>query len=865
MWLIARHGSDVALVAPYGGSFTSSTSPVYEGYVYTERPVYRPGNTVHWKAIIRRYEGNALIVPHAATVQVTITDDQQNTLFDKPVPVSAEGTVHGDLILAKTASLGAYSIAVHGVSDPEATFGNGSFNVEEYRKPEYEVAVKAEKQHLLEGSANTVTIDSRYFFGEPVAGARVKYTISQSAHFWYDPEEDDGDSHPSQYDNADATPDPGDASSDADAGSNGDQENAGTGHLDENGKLVIKVPTRFDATSHFDKDYVVVAGVTDEAGREISGKYKFLATYGSFRISVEADTSFGQVGQPINFRVTAVDYENRPVQTAIHFALVQTKYAHGEAIKTDAGSADVTTAVDGTASARVNLPLAGSIDVTASASTPEHRTVIDTTYVYVAGPHEIQSDDEVTSDLHTVKIYADKHSYAPGDTAHLSLIGDLQGFSALVTATGYTMEFRKTLTTQGKTLNFDLPITRDSQPDLTVEAVLIKDNALFQARKQLSVPPTQQALQVQITPAATTFQPQQTAAYDIVTLDAVGHPISADLSFGVVDEAIYSLYPDTSGDILKHLYPRREVFSSVESSLTYYFSGEAGLKSPLLAERHARFRPLLAQVKQPDVKAPHIRKDFPDTAAWMPDVHTDASGHARVTLTFPDSLTSWRATVRAITADSRAGSLTNRVIVRKNIIVRMGQPRFLRKGDTVAIPVIVHNYLATAKSVQLSLDATGLDPVSGGPQTILVNPKGEATAIWKLHASAVGTARLLAKAITDEESDALELSLPVKPSGVQKTLNASGTIAGTSDRTIPVAFPAATDPAAHTPHPPGKPVYRRYALSSPPVPLHLSVRVYRADHVQLPAQHSYRGRDQEAWDSPCRCRQPARRPHPGRL
>ena len=114
--------------------------------------------------------------------------------------------------------------------------------------------------------------------------------------------------------------------------------------------------------------------------------------------------------------------------------------------------------------------------------------------------------------------------------------------------------------------------------------------------------------------------------------------------------------------------------------------------------RNARYRPQLAQVKPGNEAKPRVRKAFPDTAFWAPNVHTDATGHAHVTLTFPDSLTTWRATVHAITADSKAGSAISRVLVRKNVLVRMGTPRFMLKGDEITLPVIVHNYLDTAET-----------------------------------------------------------------------------------------------------------------------------------------------------------------------
>ena len=264
---------------------------------------------------------------------------------------------------------------------------------------------------------------------------------------------------------------------------------------------------------------------------------------------------------------------------------------------------------------------AGSVNLIISANTPEHRTVQDTTYLWVLGN---ETDNEWYGDeSHQVQIIADKKSYAPGDTAHLTLISQVAGFHALVTATGYTAEFRKVLSTDGKTLSFDLPITHDSQPNLTVEATFIKDETLYQATKSLKVPPTQEQLNITVAPAADTFQPGQTALYDLTLRDSKGAPVSAELSFGVVDEAIYGLYPDSSGDIVSALYPNRYVESEVENSLTYYFTGEAGLRSPMLAERHSRFRPQLAQVKPGNVVQPKIRKDFPDTAYWQPDVRTD--------------------------------------------------------------------------------------------------------------------------------------------------------------------------------------------------------------------------------------------------
>src|SRR5207244_2591366 len=123
---------------------------------------------------------------------------------------------------------------------------------------------------------------------------------------------------------------------------------------------------------------------------------------------------------------------------------------------------------------------------------------------------------------------------------------------------------------------------------------------------------------------------------------------------------------------------------STESSLNFYFTGEAGAKPMILANRGGGgggdSLQRLAQLKpsEPMVQ-PKVRKVFPDTAFWQADIKTDQNGRAQAQLSFPDSLTTWRATIRGVTADTKVGSATNRVIVRKNLMVRLAVPRFFRQ------------------------------------------------------------------------------------------------------------------------------------------------------------------------------------------
>src|SRR5205823_319527 len=80
-----------------------------------------------------------------------------------------------------------------------------------------------------------------------------------------------------------------------------------------------------------------------------------------------------------------------------------------------------------------------------------------------------------------------------------------------------------------------------------------------------------------------------------------------------------------------------------------------------------------------------VRKNFKDTAFWSPAIMTDANGQAQVKIDLPDNLTTWRATVRAVTTNTLVGSAVERVIARKNLLVRLATPRFFTEGDLVTV------------------------------------------------------------------------------------------------------------------------------------------------------------------------------------
>src|SRR2546427_10413357 len=90
--------------------------------------------------------------------------------------------------------------------------------------------------------------------------------------------------------------------------------------------------------------------------------------------------------------------------------------------------------------------------------------------------------------------------------------------------------------------------------------------------------------------------------------------------------------------------------------------------------------PALAALKPQTLVEPRVRKAFPDTALWLAHLTTGPDGRATAKLSFPDSLTIWRATVRGVTRGTPVGNAGRQVGVRKDLILRLGTPRVFTKG-----------------------------------------------------------------------------------------------------------------------------------------------------------------------------------------
>ena len=776
---------DLRLVAHSGANFAVNTLSSYAldtpgehwlGYIYTDRPVYRPGHTVHFKGIIRQRGVTSYIVPAGKALAVEIHDAEEKPIYRKTLTATANGTIRDDFALPVSAALGSYSIVVQAGDDSMA----GSFAVEEYKKPEYEVRVTPTKARILQGENAQAVIDSRYYFGEPVAGAKLKYAVYRNRYWlplWLDSDED-------------MPPDDGDA----EGNDYGEEQIVDSeGQLDAEGKLTIDFPTTV-SDRKTDYRYHIEAHVTDEGKREIVGRGSVIATYGSFVVNASPDRYFYQPGGSAVITVEARDYDLKPVRTRIHVELFRWNWRQrsntaGAALR----SADVDTGADGTGIAQIAIPpQGGSYRLRVSARTPEGREVEDFTSLWVSGAGE---NDAGEGNRKTVQLIPDKKTYRAGETAKVLIITGKPNTPVLVSIEGHDLRSHQVMRSPDATAILEVPVTAQDEPGIWVSAQYLRKGVMYQGTKNLKVPPVNHQLNVNIATDKPQYRPGDTAQYTVQVTGGDGKPApGAELSLGVVDEAIYAIRPDTTQSPLAYFFSHDWNMVHTEDSLNFYFNGEAGKRRMRLASLRAPSR--LAQLKPDSLVQPKIRKAFPDTAFWAADLVTDAAGRAQTKVEFPDSLTTWRATARGVTADTKVGAATAKTIVRKNLILRLAVPRFFVQGDEIMISALVHNYLTTEKTVRVSLDLKGLDVLDGSTRDVRVLPRGDARLDWRVRAQQVRNAVITGKALSDEESDALELELPVNIPGVKLSQSRGGALAGGSSAAFDLAFPARVQPGS---------------------------------------------------------------------
>ena len=803
--ILAKHRENFAISDLesyyFGGYDDYDDDGTLRSYIYTDRPVYRPGQKVYFKGILRSIDERGLYKPvQSKVISVTIEDPNNASVFAKELTLSARGTFSGEVEISEEAPLGGYTIS----AEVAGTTASGNFQVAEYKKPEYKVKVSSPVKFVPVGSNIKFSIDARYFFGAPVTNAEVKYYIYRSRYYagWFgendrdDTEGDDEEDENSEY-----------------YGYGSDLVQESEGKLNSQGHLEVdfQIPEAAE-NEPLDYSYRLDAQVTDSSRRTIGGAAQVIATRGNVIAYASPDRFVYSKGDVATIRVRSSDYEGHPQPARVALKFVMRTWTKTE--KQDNGytyydykinerelsSADVTTDAHGVATYEYAVTEPGSIaiETIVTQNTKQYASVTD--YFWVTdGTLEWTEGSYYSEDYGSMKLVPDKKQYRPGDTAHILAILPTDKANLLITTELSTVLSAQRVTSPGKSIMFDVPIEAGYAPDVYLNVTYVKDGEMYTQQQRLSVPARDKMLNLEIISNKSEYKPRETASYTVLARNADGSPAAgAEVSLGVVDEAIYSIAPETMGNIRSEFYGRR--YNSVQThfSIAYSFTGFAGDKPMELARNKPSYQ--LADFKnEGELVEAVVRKEFKDTAFWQAAAVTDANGRATMKFRLPDNLTTWRATALGVTADTKVGVARYKVVARKDVIMRLETPRFLTQGDVATLSGVVHNYLKASKATQISIEVSGAQLLTSGKETVTIQKEGEHRIDWQISAPNVGQVKVLAKALTNTESDAVELTLEVVPRGLRQSRNNVLSSSNDNvDETFTLEMSADADPQARS-------------------------------------------------------------------
>ncbi|WP_309572176.1 MG2 domain-containing protein [Deinococcus sp.] len=772
---LAQYGQDWAVS---GSAWNSYAAPKVRGYVYTDRPVYRPGHHVDFKGVLRAAGDLKPLAGTAVSVKVLNENDEE--IFRRALTTDAAGTVHAGFDLSAGAKVGGYRFVVmSGAYDPGELSVDGSFMVEAYQKPEYAVTVTPSRASAVQGDKVSVKVGAKYLFGGSVSGAKVNYSVTRAPYY------------PPGFDTDSLPPD----AQGQDYGSDlVVQEEA---RLDKNGELVLELPLARDEGGQ-PVSYRIEAEVEDETRKTVSGQGRVIAFPAALNVQAETD---GYVYAPGDRVAVSLDTRDlgevgRAAPVTVDLVRQDWQYVQRKWVFREQRVArqTVTTGANGIGHATLNAPRSGGYVVRSTVRDAQGRASTTENWLWITRP-----GDDWGWNYREISLTLDHKSYKPGDTAKVLIGNPTPGAPVLVSVEGQRLRQWAVLRGAGATLTYTFKVTADMTPNAFVAAASLGGGNFHSAEKTLRVPRVGADLNVSVMPNKALYAPGEAGKLNVQVTDASGRGVSADVALGVVDQAIYLVEPDLSPTMLKVYDAPRDNAVGTQASVDYYFEQTGPVASrpnaPMTTAAFAQSKEAARADTSPKEVTP--RQDFRDTLLWVPNLLTDDQGRATVDVTYPDNLTTWITTARAQTALPRFGQTTASTLVTKDVIARVSLPAFLVRGDQVTLSGVVNNTLSTAQDGRATLALSGLSAVRGNALTptgtaFHVDATGRARVDSVVRATQPGTASVTFAARTPGGGDAVKLPLPVKARGYDETRTVAGS-AGT-----PTTFTVPRDAAAQT-------------------------------------------------------------------
>ncbi|MFL5382988.1 MAG: MG2 domain-containing protein [Longimicrobiaceae bacterium] len=810
-YVSATRGADRAVVgvSPYDPDLSPYQFGVYGAYgeerapasgaVFTERGIYRPGEPVYAKAIVRRGPLGALAPPGAGdSLRWRFLDREGRPLRDTVVALSRYGTAAQTLRLGPELPLGDYSVEIQARRDGRwRPLGYAGYRVAEYRPPEFLVEATTPEEPRIAGDPVRVTVGARYLFGAPMAGAPVRWSARQSEASPWEVQIPGTDGYQLGEEPEWWRDEP--YAAEQEVGS-------GVDTLDARGYRDLQVRAAPQASGRPAR-LSVQAEVVDANRQTVAAVASVVVHPADFYLGARPRVEgwFLTAGAPVRVDVIAVRPDGRGVPGVAVEGKVARREWHrvrrlrggvydevGEWVTDTVAACRLTT---GAAPAPCTFTPREGGDYTVIFTARDRRgRAVRTSFTrWVVGAGWVPWNDE---GKFRMEVVPDKEKYAVGDTATILLAAPFTGAEAWVTVERERVLEQRRLRITSGTQTIRIPITEALAPNAYVSVVMVRGRSappgtvddpgrptLRVGYAELKVTPEVKRLAVTVQPLKAEYRPGDTARIRVRLRDAAGRPQQGEVTVWAVDDGVLSLTGYQTPDPIDLIYQPRGLGMRLASNLVSVApqvpEGQKGARSPGGGGGRDG--------------SGVLRSVFRPTAFFIGSVVTDANGEAVVAGALPDNVTTFRVMALAVTAGDRYGAGEAPLLATKPLLARPALPRFLRDGDDFTAGVVVNHRFPRAITAQVDAAVWGARLVGDAHQTHELAAGRGAEARFRFRAAPGESARFRFGAAGAGEADRVEVTLPVRPANRPVTQAVSGVLRDTA--TVEFVLEPGADPA----------------------------------------------------------------------
>lgn len=540
----------------YEGFTPQTKSTKY--FLFMDRPLYRPGDTAHFKSIMRDdYDAEYSASSGSVTVKAYKGwDPNKNIVFSENYQISASGSVSGDFVLPEDISTGNYYLRVERTgSGGENWWWQGnlsavSFNVEYFKKPEYGIDISVPYDEYITGDQLTFNIDGKYFYGQPIAQKEVEYTIYSSDYYnygyYYNDNQNLSDDYRYSYW----------------YGSRKIKE--GKAMFDNNGMAIVD----FGRTSLNDKSqiYTIEATFKDETGIPVFARKNVLVHNGEFGIYRTEWRYSSKVGEETSLELKLLSYKNRNIKNISLNVKTERRswiYSGNRYERENENLTDITIITNSEGEAVFNFipKKSGSYYITVSGKDGIGNEISNSFYMWVSDENGYYYD---FSDDKNLSIKAEREKYDPSDKVKFSITSSIPDRDLFLTLErGWTRRF-EVVHMKGQTATVEIPLENSDMPNLFAKAASFNNDYLDESSAEIEVSAESKKINVLLEANLEKYGPGDDVSLDVLTTDMDGNPVSAEVAVWVVDKALFELAKSNTGDIFENFWYRR--YNSTTSS-----------------------------------------------------------------------------------------------------------------------------------------------------------------------------------------------------------------------------------------------------------------------------------------------------------